>query len=659
MKSVKKTSLVKIWTEVKKYLILRKKFFYFLIALIVIGVLGLFGTKIFLILNLLIGNDSLVKLTASDQDLFLSNSESVDIVFDTYVSANPFCKSVCDYVFKDLSTGEVLDKDSFYTIISNPTSKEYTVYAPEKGAGQKLYRFSVSCLSNESYFCQTEGEAIKKSYLVSLNYDLSLEQSELREKAIKKLNDSIEEFFNLNVLCSENKYLHGLLENKTLVGNLSEINLSSLEFSINESLSEFENYDYDFVSGRIINFSNGTLVAENGLLRAEIGKYNDLVFSVKNFESKLRGLVLEANMGSDNATSISILIRDYNDFVASLNSSFDLKNKTIEIGILNFRIDELVSGLDALSENNFVFENIDSSLIAPIVINFSSDYKNHLFIGQEKLICNYDGVSESCCDETCSSNSSEYPVILLHGHSFNSAISAEKSLGDLKGIQESLFADGFLDGGDFVLRSGEGLETFRKTQKQIVFSASYYFDIYENTEETVVLETQSDNLDSYALRLNEIINEVRAETGKNKVVIVAHSMGGLVSRKYLQIFGEEDVAELIMIGTPNHGIDGTVLSGCSILGESKHCADMDAKSLFLNKLNYGKVPSIPVENIIGLGCDMGGVDGDGVVKNFSAYLSWADNYYVNGTCESLDYLHGKLVKPDKMPEVYELVRGFL
>lgn len=50
------------------------------------------------------------------------------------------------------------------------------------------------------------------------------------------------------------------------------------------------------------------------------------------------------------------------------------------------------------------------------------------------------------------------------------------------------------------------------------------------------------------------IDEAKRRTGKTKVDIVAHSMGGLVSRAYIQSSDyQNDVDRLIMVGTPNHG----------------------------------------------------------------------------------------------------------
>jgi len=54
--------------------------------------------------------------------------------------------------------------------------------------------------------------------------------------------------------------------------------------------------------------------------------------------------------------------------------------------------------------------------------------------------------------------------------------------------------------------------------------------------------------------LKQKIDEAKTISGKTKVDLIAHSMGGLVSRAYVQSnsYGN-DVEHLIMLGTPNHG----------------------------------------------------------------------------------------------------------
>jgi pimeloyl-ACP methyl ester carboxylesterase len=61
------------------------------------------------------------------------------------------------------------------------------------------------------------------------------------------------------------------------------------------------------------------------------------------------------------------------------------------------------------------------------------------------------------------------------------------------------------------------------------------------------------NFDS-AAALRAKIAEVKAKTGKDKVAIVAHSMGGIVSRVHLQsLAGAGDVETMVFFGTPHQG----------------------------------------------------------------------------------------------------------
>ena len=56
----------------------------------------------------------------------------------------------------------------------------------------------------------------------------------------------------------------------------------------------------------------------------------------------------------------------------------------------------------------------------------------------------------------------------------------------------------------------------------------------------------------HAKELSKIIGQIKDETGQNKVNIVGHSKGGLDARVYLAN-NTKDVANLVMIGTPNSG----------------------------------------------------------------------------------------------------------
>lgn len=57
----------------------------------------------------------------------------------------------------------------------------------------------------------------------------------------------------------------------------------------------------------------------------------------------------------------------------------------------------------------------------------------------------------------------------------------------------------------------------------------------------------------HARELEQIVQQVKSITGQTHVNIVVHSKGGLDARVFLANTGTSDVANLIMVGTPNAG----------------------------------------------------------------------------------------------------------
>jgi len=64
----------------------------------------------------------------------------------------------------------------------------------------------------------------------------------------------------------------------------------------------------------------------------------------------------------------------------------------------------------------------------------------------------------------------------------------------------------------------------------------------------------TDDIRSAACRLAEVVEELCSDTGYERVHVVAHSMGGLIARYYVQRLGGDDrVHTLVTLGTPHSG----------------------------------------------------------------------------------------------------------
>ncbi|MDC8760108.1 esterase/lipase family protein [Janthinobacterium fluminis] len=69
----------------------------------------------------------------------------------------------------------------------------------------------------------------------------------------------------------------------------------------------------------------------------------------------------------------------------------------------------------------------------------------------------------------------------------------------------------------------------------------------------VDLEPLGAGIDDYAPLLRRAIAALCAASGSAQVILVCHSMGGLVARAYLRSDGEARVARVITLGTPHNG----------------------------------------------------------------------------------------------------------
>lgn len=283
-------------------------------------------------------------------------------------------------------------------------------------------------------------------------------------------------------------------------------------------------------------------------------------------------------------------------------------------------------------------------------------------------------VQARCCFQgTCGEcgKAQHVPVVLVHGHSFSKSTSPELAFTRLTFLQEHLSRDGYVNVG--TLGKDAALESVPAGDwgllgAPVVASITYYYLNTYGLGELKVTTRKTDSIENYAIRLKENIDVVKEKTGSDEVIIVAHSMGGLVAREYLKLFGDADVKALITLGTPNHGVEADIKKYCTLTGAAQECRDMEPDSTFLAKLN--KAANTPVHTqvytVAAVGCptksDEGGVEeGDGVVLARSVALPYATNHVVNGTCtDSLQKsLHMDFVNPNLYPETYEMVREIL
>lgn len=462
---------------------------------------------------------------------------------------------------------------------------------------------------------KTKKEILRKELELDIYYDLlcGLSNICIEHQLIDERAE--QEEFSLNELCSK---IEGL-----------EKELSKLNESIKESVDEYPNSD-DFWGGiknKIFNMK-----------QEKISEYLEKLPENKTNTDLIREIIYKQP---------SLEIEEYPEY--------DLKNA-------------LIFELIKQKPENCVFLGIKPKEIEYINIELIRIEENKSFFPAfsleepEPQCCVFNTCEPCCLTEECRSDKSNFPVIFLHGHAIDKEVSAEYSLEGFNKIQKRLEEDGYLNAGIITLYtekdSPNGLWGWPKVP--LTIRTSYYFDVFKHPENYIVVQTKSENIDAYSIRLKEIVDIVKYKTGKPKVNIIAFSMGGLVARRYIQIFGENDVEKLIMIGTPNKGIVGQIADYCPITGEKLECRDMNSDSLFINKLNSDPPPKLNIYNIIGTGCNIKEGKGDGAVLEEKAFLEGAENYMINGTCKSKTRpLHLELRDIDLYPEVYGIIKESL
>ena len=777
-----------------------------IISVIIIMILATSGTKVFLYINFILGNDIIIHLDADKEDLNLVRGEEKSVSFKAGVITNPFCTAECESSFEDISNNKTIDYNKFKLTPGIPITKEYKIRVDDFGEGQKLYRFSLECIGSASFLCHTKGESTSRNILITVEYNLTEDEKILKNDLKNKLLDLKERLSDLATKENEIKLVIDKLDKRVSIDEIKKefgnAEISKLIENLNLLKKTWDKQDYDELNKKFKDADTESIKTVDLIKKIDknisdsIFLYNNLANELNEIRGRLKEiknvLVLDENLPIE----INDNIKVFNSVIKSFKLRNDISKKRIETYSINYSVDKLYEHInnyeregslkrsinvdinydilcrlnqtcvkrpsiseranqtefklknacDDIDELKVLYANISNGnnnsyangsigaikkdiaekylnelsedgynnevikkILLTYIQNLISDSNNSTekiinqlikdqpescqksnitcydlnnisieLIKEEETMpvkigidfdepfqkcCVFGKCSPCCLSEECINDPSKFPIVFVHGHSVNKKTSADYSLDVFDKLQENLEKDGYLNAGSISLYTPVGTTpgVWGLSQAPVSIKASYYFDIFKEPENYIVVQTKNENIDTYALRLKDIIQTIKYRTGKPKVILIAHSMGGLVSRKYLQIFGGDDVEKFVMIGTPNHGIEGDIAHICPVIGDRYACRDMAVNSLFINKLNQGDLPNVETYMIIGNGCMMGGQLGDGtvLVKNAKLEGENVTNFIINGTCDGLKMLHSKMLDPQLHPEVYKIIKGAL
>jgi len=658
--------------KIKK--IIKNKRSLIILILSLLAVLVLISVQLYLYTNFVLGNDILVRLSSDKDHIFFTNSTSDEVTFKISIVMNPFCTAQCNYEFFDLSNGEFIDKGSFNTTSIFSKTRDYTLNKSNR-LGQVLNRFEVSCKSKKTILCYTKETESKRAVLITLNNEITDEDKEFKEESkmnifslwqiLYSVNDRLNESqVNLNSInnsFSTESFSNKLNESSNLfIGlNQSFINLKELWeaqnlVSLRKQLPAFED--------EIKNLS-----AESGNLslsiKLDMHIYNNLTDSITTSAAILQE-VSQISLTDSLCNEFNNLTTEFNEAINKFENESYLPSKSLIVESISSKINEFYDKVQNITTESVsecsLDEAINNDTLEKInIVSFDNPIPE-ITLNELPATCCFFGDCEKCCDETCSNEN--YPIIFLHGHSINKALPTDYSFDSFEGIKDKLTNENYIDAGAIVISSIEeegGL--WGKLNVPIMVTASYFFDVYKKGNKETTVSSNVDSIDTYAIRLKDIVDLVKYRTNKDKVILVAQSGGGLVTRRYIQVFGGANVDKVILITVPNHGVDDKVRDYCALFGPEAACNDMNKDSIFINKLNNAPTDIVPTYNFVGIGCNMGDETGDGIIKNSSQYLDYATNYYIKGKCDELnfDFLHEKIIYPDQYPELYNTLKAII
>ncbi|MEE4379084.1 MAG: alpha/beta fold hydrolase [Candidatus Competibacteraceae bacterium] len=108
---------------------------------------------------------------------------------------------------------------------------------------------------------------------------------------------------------------------------------------------------------------------------------------------------------------------------------------------------------------------------------------------------------------------------------------------------------------------------------------------------TITLEPVFGDIDDYARQVAERVENLCKATGAEHIILVGHSMGGLVARAYLHRYGERNrVAGIISLGSPHHGS----LHARFALVQARNVEQMSPNNAWLAELNADEDRNAPV-----------------------------------------------------------------
>ncbi|OVE75098.1 hypothetical protein BVX95_00200 [archaeon D22] len=681
-------------------------------------------------LRFTIADELTIKMSPLSDVYDISNDESVIINSTIKNENFFNCRASCEVSLFDISNNKTLYTRKRTLAHNEEIEESFIVSPKNIGEGQILYNLEVSCNNQRTFICPTEEIPRRKEAFFVLNYNLTNNEQNIKDVSKNLILSIGDKFENIKSKINITRLNIQNLKCKEADLLLDNISTDRLLTTFNVQKNLFENERYLDINQELLSYLNLTTVqilTELDLVQnitiQSYDKRNDNI-NASIILSNKEYLFID-NYDNFTTEEVNLRISELNFLTEEIEDSFELLDFDFSINdtLLGAQINDSISKINELNNLSFIFaakkqsvidgletynitlnqsvfcqdlnvakgklniSKVDELNLTNKLTNFSDEYCNNLSIIQPTQLdignislysynftiepssfTLFEKGKECCIYNECKPCNTEKntPIIFLHGHVFNEEDSIEYSLGSFDMIQKELKDSGYVSAGEIDLSSNFKSSALDEINNPLTFKASYYYIQFYELGDYRITAQKTERIENYALRLNEIIQEVLSLTNSDNVTIIAHSMGGLVTREYIALFGKQRVDKIILINTPNHGITTSIARACKVLGNKRECEDMQESSVFLSRLNSRIETKEDLHVIRSVGCDMeldNGtiVTGDGIVTNSSAYLEGANNYLIEGFCtDNLQTdLHNNALNPSLYPETLEIIEEIL
>lgn len=552
----------------------------------------------------------------------------------------------------------------------------------------------IKLLSFNSYF-SLEKEIISiDSEISSFKNEISLKKKSILNELLGSIDEEFSklgEFSNFNILGSAKSSIENycnIFENE-LPNKFNNYNLNGIKNTNLQNQIRIErNLEIDTYSSRWVELEN-IIKDINNLSSNKFDEELSLGCSIEL--SKL----VNSSLGIDNIDEKISICSEFREELKrnveenrGLFSSIKFFFKNLfqeEITLEEHKLPELNSFKDEneifFSEISFSKESIDlNSKYCDINIETktlsdldkSNSLKSKTF--NDNLIDSFEINEGECANNNCYSNEEGFPILFVHGHLFDSDDDPmEKSIDTFTKLVNYISEEreNTFDAGKIVSAGSNYLgSSMSQSRDTSLFRTTYYGEAYINSEGKFVwVDSKYESISYYADKLKEIIDSTLKLTDREKIKIVSHSMGGLVTREYIRKYGSDKIEVFIMIGTPNKGVEDEISSMCTGIvlswgnGAEIECGEMSKGSAFLNRLNDMSREELPEKTYIIAGQKSENNPSDGIVelKNTGTKGLGSRVFTKNGvgcgfsgTC-----LHSQLIDPSINPEIADLVIDYL